>query len=82
MEALIYIANMLYLASYFIQDILRLRALTITAAMCLVGYFYLRPEPLMTVVWWNLFFVALNVLHISRVLTRRRARRPSLRATP
>lgn len=80
MEALIYIANMLYLASYFMQDILRLRALTITAAMCLVGYFYLRPEPLMTVVWWNLFFVALNAFHISRVLTRRRARRPSLNA--
>jgi hypothetical protein len=82
MEALIYIANMLYLASYFMQDILRLRALTITAAMCLVGYFYLRPEPLMTVVWWNVFFVALNVFHISRVLTRRRAKRLSIRATP
>jgi hypothetical protein len=82
MEALIYIANMLYLASYFVQDILRLRALTITAAMCLVGYFYLQPEPLMTVVWWNLFFVALNVFQISRVLTRRKARRPSTRATP
>ena len=82
MEALIYIANMLYLASYFVQDILRLRALTITAAMCLTGYFYLQPEPLMTVVWWNLFFVALNAFQISRVLTRRRARRPSIRATP
>ena len=57
------------------QDLLRLRALTITAALCLVGYFYLRPEPFMTVVAWNLFFVALNVMQIARIIVaRRRAR--------
>jgi uncharacterized membrane protein len=72
MEALVYIANLLYLGSYFMQDLLRLRALTITAAICLVCYFYLRPEPLMTVVCWNLFFVALNVLQIVRMLAARR----------
>ncbi len=76
MEPLVYIANMLYLASYFMQDILRLRALTITAAMCLVAYFYLRPEPLMTVVCWNLFFIGLNVFQIVRiVIAKRRERR-------
>lgn len=80
MEALVYIANLLYLASYFMQDMLRLRALTITAAMCLVGYFYLRPEPLMTVVCWNLFFVALNVLQIARIaVARRRLTRRAVR---
>ena len=79
MEALVYIANLLYLGSYFMQDILRLRALTITAAMCLVGYFYLRPEPLMTVVCWNLFFVALNVFQIAQIVA---SRRKSLRAAP
>lgn len=72
METLVYIANCLYLASYFVQDMLRLRVLTITAALCLVGYFYLRPEPLMTVVGWNLFFVGLNVLQIARTLAARR----------
>lgn len=75
MEALVYIANVLYLASYFMQDILRLRALTITAATCLVVYFYSRPEPLMTVVCWNLFFVALNVVQIVRLAAARRRRR-------
>lgn len=74
MEALVYIANLLYLGSYFMQDILRLRALTVTAALCLVGYFYLRPEPLMTVVCWNLFFVALNVFQIVRIVRARRRR--------
>ena len=72
MEALVYTANALYLMAYFTQDILRLRALTVTAALCLTGYFYLRPEPLMTLVYWNLFFVALNVLQIVRLCAGRR----------
>lgn len=80
MEALVYIANLLYLASYFMQDILWLRALTITAAICLVGYFALRPEPLMTVVCWNLFFVGLNVLQIVRIVVARRRERRSAHA--
>lgn len=72
MESLVYIANGLYLVSYFMQDILRLRALTITAALCLVSYFYFRPEPLMTVVYWNLFFVSLNIFQITRIVLFRR----------
>ncbi len=68
MEILIYTANILYLVSYFVQDILRLRVFTVLAALCLVGYFYCQPEPLMTVVCWNLFFVALNVFQIGRIL--------------
>jgi hypothetical protein len=72
MEALVYVANLLYLGSYFVQDMLRLRALTIVAAICLVGYFASRPEPLITVVCWNLFFVALNLMQIGRLLAARR----------
>ena len=54
-----------------VQDLLRLRLLTVVAACILVAYFYLRPEPMMTVVWWNLFFIALNVFQIA-VLTRKK----------
>ena len=67
MEALVYVANGLYLASYFMNDMLRLRLLTITAACLLVAYFYFRPEPMMTVIFWNLFFVALNLFQIARL---------------
>lgn len=72
METLVYIANVLYLASYFVQDMLRLRILTVFAAACLIGYFYLQPQPMMTVVYWNLFFVALNVFQIGRIVATRR----------
>jgi uncharacterized membrane protein len=71
MEALIYTANLLYLGSYLVKDILHLRLLTITAACCLAAYFYNQPEPLITVVGWNLFFVVLNVLQLTRILRQR-----------
>ena len=72
MEVLVYVANCLYLASYLVQDILRLRWLTLVATACLLAYFYLRPEPLLTVVFWNLFFVVLNSVQIARLVARRR----------
>jgi len=67
MELLIYTANVLYLISYLVRDILHLRMLTIVAACCLVIYFYCQPEPMMTVVGWNLFFIALNVVQLTRI---------------
>ena len=68
MDALIYVANILYLLSYTVRDILYLRLLTVVAACCLVGYFYNQAEPLMTVVYWNVFFVAMNVLQLTRIV--------------
>jgi hypothetical protein len=67
MELLIYTANILYLFSYLVRDILHLRILTIVAAGCLVTYFYCQPEPMLTVVGWNLFFIALNAVQLTRI---------------
>jgi hypothetical protein len=79
MEALVFAANGMYVTTYFTDDLLRVRLLTIAAAACLAAYFYTRPEPLMTVVGWNLFFVGLNVFQIARIL---RARNRSRRRGP
>ncbi len=68
MEFLVYMANGMYLVSYLMKDMLHLRVLTVAAALCLVAYFYIRPEPMMTVACWNLFFVALNVFQIARIV--------------
>lgn len=73
METLIYAANSLYVVAYFTTDMLRLRLLTVTAASCLATYFYSLPEPLLTVVGWNLFFIALNLMQIARLIHARRA---------
>jgi hypothetical protein len=70
MEALIFVANGLYVAAYFMTDILRLRLLTVTAAGCLAAYFYALPEPMWTVIGWNMFFIGLNAFQIVRELHR------------
>jgi hypothetical protein len=68
MENLIHLANALYLLSYFVRDMLRLRVLTIVAGSCLIAYFALLPEPLMVAVYWNLAFVAINLARIARLM--------------
>ncbi|MFQ5932363.1 MAG: cyclic nucleotide-binding domain-containing protein [Nitrospiraceae bacterium] len=72
MEPLIHIANGLYLVSYLMRDILWLRVFTVTAASCLISYFYFRPNPLMAAIYWNLVFTSLNVYWIWRLLLERR----------
>ena len=82
MESLVYTANFLYLGSYMVRDMLHLRILTIVAACLLVTYFYNQPEPLMTVVYWNLFFVALNAMQLTFIVRERIRERLSARDGP
>lgn len=80
MESLIFAANGMYVASYFMHDILRLRLLTVVAAACLATYFYVLPQPMWTVIGWNTFFIALNLFQIARELrARKSATRPAAR---
>ena len=64
-DLLIHAANVLYLFAFMVRDILWLRILTIVAAACLIPYFYFRPEPLMTPIYWNLVFTDLLDLSIA-----------------
>jgi hypothetical protein len=75
MDALILAANLLYVACYFMTDVLRLRALSVVAASCLACYFSSLSEPMWQVVGWNLFFIALNLVQIGRALRSRRLQR-------
>ena len=74
MDLLINAANILYVLAYFTTDLLRLRLMTLVAAACLAAYFASRPDPLWTVVGWNLFFLTLNLFQLTRILLSRRAR--------
>jgi hypothetical protein len=73
MEHLITIANLLYVGAYFVREVLWLRMLALAGSCCLALYFASRPDPLMNVVCWNLFFAALNAFWIARLLAQRRA---------
>ena len=72
MEGLLYGANILYLISYAVRDILWLRILTVVAASILIAYFWLLPEPLYTVVYWNLLFTGINIYWVTRLMLERR----------
>jgi hypothetical protein len=74
MDILINAANVLYVIAYFTMDMLRLRILTVTAAVCLAVYFYSQPVPMLNVVAWNVFFIVLNVVQITRLILARHRR--------
>jgi len=72
MDVLIHSANVIYLVSYVMRDILWLRVFTVIAAACLIAFFYLQPIPLLTAIYWNLLFIALNVYWIGKLIHERR----------
>ena len=72
MDILIHSANVLYLVSYVMRNILWLRVFTVIGASCLMAYLYFRPDPLITAVCWNVVFVLLNLYWIVRLILERR----------
>ncbi|MEM7399347.1 MAG: cyclic nucleotide-binding domain-containing protein [Pseudomonadota bacterium] len=72
LDALVSVANVVYLLSYSVRDILWLRILTVFGATLLMPYYYLQSEPLWAPICWNLVFVAINVFWIVRLLLDRR----------
>jgi len=72
MDYLVHTANVLYMFSYLVRDILWLRVLTVIAASLLIPYFYSQPEPLLAAIYWNLGFTTLNIFWIYRLFLERR----------
>ena len=72
MDILINVANLIYLASYSVRDILWLRVLTVVAASILIPYYYFLPDQLMAPIYWNLVFISLNLFWIGCLLLERR----------
>jgi hypothetical protein len=77
-DILVHAANLLYLFAFMVRDILWLRVLTVVASFCLVAYFYFQPVPLVSPIYWNIVFTALNVYWIVRLLMERRPVRLTL----
>ena len=72
LDALVSVANVIYLLSYSVRDILWLRILTVLGASLLMPYYYLQMEPLWAPISWNLVFVAINIYWITKLLLDRR----------
>ena len=72
LDALITVANVVYLCSYSVRDILWLRVLTVIGTVLLMPYYYLQPAPLWAPIGWNLVFLAINIYWITRLVLDRR----------
>lgn len=72
MGSMVHVANLLYLTSFMMRDILWLRVLTVIGASFLLPYYYFQAEPLLPAIYWNLAFIALNLYWIGRILLERR----------
>jgi len=66
------VANVLYLVSYSVRDILWLRVLTVVAALLLIPYYAMQPAPLVAAIAWNAVFIAINAYWVTRLTIERR----------
>jgi Popeye protein conserved region len=66
-------ANVLYLLSYLVRDILWLRTLCVAAASTMLPYFFLRGDrPDWVPISWSTLSILINVIQISLLLLERR----------
>lgn len=65
-------ANVIYLTSYAVRDILWLRVLTVVAAALLIPYYAMQAVPLHVAIAWNVVFIAINCYWIVRLILERR----------
>ncbi len=72
LDVLVNVANVVYLFSYSVRDILWLRLLTVTGGLLLLPYYYLQSETLWVPIGWNLVFSAINVYWITKLILERR----------
>ncbi|MEM7212444.1 MAG: cyclic nucleotide-binding domain-containing protein, partial [Pseudomonadota bacterium] len=73
MNMLLDLANITYIFSYSVRDVLLLRVLAVVAGGLLIPYYYLQATPLMAPIYWGLGFIALNMYWIVRLLLERRS---------
>ncbi len=79
MAYLLHTANVVYLLSYLVKDILWLRLLTVVGGVLLMVWAYVQPEPLWPSIAWNAVFMTINAWQIVLLLLERRPVRLSER---
>ena len=72
LDALVSVANVVYLFSYSVRDILWLRILTVFGATLLMPYYYFQIAPLWAPIGWNVVFIAINIYWITKLVLDRR----------
>ena len=71
-ELCIHLANLFYLASFLVRDILWLRLFTCCGMILGIVFFTCQPAPLYGPTAWHVVFLAINVIQIRRLVLERR----------
>jgi signal transduction histidine kinase len=72
MSPLIHLANVLYLVSYVLKDILWLRIVAVLGSLCVLVAIAVTPNPRPESIAWNVLFFAINVVQIKLLILERR----------
>src|SRR5262245_31820488 len=72
MSPLIHLANLLYVISYVLRDILWLRIVAVVASILSLVTLALTPNPLPESIAWTLLFFLINVVRIKLLILERR----------
>ncbi len=72
LDYFVHSANVLFLISYSVRDILWLRCLTVLACFALIPFNYFQPEPLIAPIIWLSVFICLNIVQVGILVYERR----------
>jgi hypothetical protein len=72
MEIWFHLANVLYVVSYLVTDILWLRALAVLGGLSSLTWTLTTPTPSLTFIGWTLVYNTINMLQIARLWNERR----------
>jgi hypothetical protein len=72
MEIWFHLANVLYVASYLVTDILWLRALAVLGGLSSLTWTLTAPTPSFTFIGWTLVYNSINMVQIARLWRERR----------
>jgi Popeye protein conserved region len=72
MEIWFHLANVLYVVSYLVTDILWLRALAVLGGLSSLTWTLTTPTPNVTFIGWTLVYNTINVVQIARLWQERR----------
>ncbi|MCA9693482.1 MAG: cyclic nucleotide-binding domain-containing protein [Myxococcales bacterium] len=70
MDAFLHLANLLFLGSYLVRDILWLRVFSVVAMVALCPYYY--SSGLLQPIGWSALFIGINFVQIYRLFRERR----------
>lgn len=71
-DVCIHAANVFYLVSFLLRDMLWLRALTCAGMVLGIVFFSCQPHPLYGPTAWHVLFLAINAVQIRRLVRERR----------